>query len=206
MTKVFNTALEYDRKYGARNEDILLYGRLLRDWGTKTVLEFFCGTGRIAIPLSTYGLRVSAIDHCNEMVEYLKKNAAQNNIKILAKKADCREFRTKIKYDAIIIGGLSLHLMQSLTDIERVLSSAFLGLNEGGRLILDLIHRTDKEVSFLKMDERIKKPINYFIPNEIIKLLDQRGFDVKKTYGNYGKKHFHPSDRILVITASKKKT
>jgi SAM-dependent methyltransferase len=115
----------------------------------KHVLDLACGTGRHSVALALKGAEVVGIDNSKVMISRAREHAASNNVEPEFILGEMREFESKVtgKYDLIICLGNSLALLQDLKILERVLSSIYNSLNDGGVFIaqalnFEEIHRT----------------------------------------------------------------
>lgn len=104
------------------------------------ILDIGAGTGRIAIPLASKGIKVICIEPSPAMRdEFLKKIVNDSNLNNLIKiiSGTAANFRLYEKYPAAIISGCFDHF---LTDRERI--SSLLNINShlqiGGKIIFDV--------------------------------------------------------------------
>ncbi|MFW9786205.1 MAG: class I SAM-dependent DNA methyltransferase [Candidatus Thorarchaeota archaeon] len=115
----------------------------------KRVLDLACGTGRHSVALALAGAEVWGIDNSKVMISRAKEHALSNNVAPHFVLGEMAEFESvsKESFDLIICLGNSLALLDDLNMVERVLSSAYRSLNEGGIFIAQVlnfeeIHRT----------------------------------------------------------------
>lgn len=123
------------------SHDINLITELLSQYECKNVLEPFCGTGRILIPLAEKGFEITGIDGAEVMLNKLrnkvkiKPHSIRNRIKTI--KADLTEYSWPKGYDAIILGGNCFFELSELEEQEKILQKAYNSVNEGGYIFVD---------------------------------------------------------------------
>ena len=69
---LYSDGRHYDLQNRDIVEDIPFYLRQIRKHG-EPVLELACGTGRITIPLSSKGIKITGLDISESMLEQAKK-------------------------------------------------------------------------------------------------------------------------------------
>lgn len=104
------------------------------------VLEAACGTGRILLPLSEAGIDIEGFDISFQMLEELKRKAKKNSLKPRVWKADMRNFKSKNKYDLIIIPYRAFNHIEKSEDQIKTLKNFRKHLKKGGRLILNFFY------------------------------------------------------------------
>jgi SAM-dependent methyltransferase len=128
----------YDIEYADFTEDIPFWKRVITG---KKILEIGIGTGRIAVPLSKYGYKITGIERSPDMLRILQQKVKQkhiNNIKPL--KADMRNFDLKEKFDFAFIPFHLFHEAIARRDQERTLHCVREHLKRKGKLGIDLFH------------------------------------------------------------------
>ncbi len=121
----------YDIFYLSFEDDLNLYRKFL----CPRVLELFCGTGRLLMKLMPqYGV---GVDINEGMLERARENLKGMNVRLV--KADARNFHLGEKFCLIIIPINSL-LMFPRGERIKILRSAAEHLDEGGRIIVDLLN------------------------------------------------------------------
>lgn len=114
---------------------------LLSQYECKNILEPFCGTGRILIPIAEKGFEVTGIDGAEVMLNKLrskidaKSSDIRNRIKTM--KADLTEYTWPTGYDAIILGGNCFFELAELEEQEKILQKAYDSVKEGGYIFID---------------------------------------------------------------------
>jgi len=130
----------YDLLYRDIKEDIFMYLKLLK--GSKNILEFGAGTGRVTIPLANAGHNIDAVDIEVKMLEILSKkietnyNLFQRINPILGNMCD---YNSEKLYDAIFIPLTSFNYLLTETDQILCLKSIFNNLKTDGFAIVELL-------------------------------------------------------------------
>ncbi|MHA2360179.1 MAG: class I SAM-dependent DNA methyltransferase, partial [Candidatus Thorarchaeota archaeon] len=152
MSSFDDVALAYDDaidwKARLAREMPFLISRLGNPKG-KRVLDLACGTGKHSVALSLEGAKVVGIDNSEVMLTRAKEHAVSNNASpkfILGEMAGFESIAVN-QYDMIICLGNSLALLDNLNVLEKVLSSIYKSLIDGGVFIaqalnFEEIHRT----------------------------------------------------------------
>ncbi len=129
----------YARAYRDRVEDVEYYVELAR--GVRSVLEYGCGAGRIAIPIARAGADVVGIDHSEAMLGALRTQlrdedpSVQKRVRL--KHGDMRAVRLARKFPLVLCTfNTFLHLYER-EDVERFLARVRAHLAPGGRFVFD---------------------------------------------------------------------
>nr|KXH74519.1 MAG: hypothetical protein AM325_05955 [Candidatus Thorarchaeota archaeon SMTZ1-45] len=152
MSSFDNIALAYDDsvdwKARLAREIPFLMSRLGNPKG-KRVLDLACGTGRHSVALTLEGAEVVGIDNSKVMISRAQKLAESNRVSTEFVIGDIEAFQSIApgQFDLIICLGNSLALLDSLSVLERVLSSVFSSLKDGSVFVAQVlnfeeIHRT----------------------------------------------------------------
>jgi ubiquinone biosynthesis O-methyltransferase len=100
------------------------------------VLEVGCGTGLYTSRLAEKGLKVTALDISEKMMEKAKERLKQKKLDVQWIQADIHEILPKLgTYDGI----LSMTAFEFIPNPEHVLSELFKHLNPGGCLVIGVI-------------------------------------------------------------------
>jgi len=108
------------------------------------ILEPFCGTGRILIPLALDGHVVSGMDQSTGMLDRARKKIqglpleAQERIKLL--QVDVLRKEWPCGFDLVILGCNCFYELATSDEQENCIVQAFQSLNPGGHLFLDNDH------------------------------------------------------------------
>jgi SAM-dependent methyltransferase len=125
-------------------EDIALIRRLIEGRGRLRILEPFCGTGRIAIPLAEDGHTVVGLDQSLRMLararEKVVRLPGEVKERISLQEADVVAEKWPGGFDLVILGGNCLYELANPEEQEAVIRSAAGSLNPGGFLYLDNDH------------------------------------------------------------------
>jgi tellurite methyltransferase len=78
-----------------------------------SVLDLGCGDGRNALFLARHGCRVHAVDISPAAIAKLAALADREDLQIVARVADLREYRFEDRYDLVIAHGC-LHLLERM--------------------------------------------------------------------------------------------
>jgi len=108
-------------------------GRSIRD-----VLEFACGTGRIAAPLAQEGYRVVGTDASQPMLDICRKKAEALRLSFELRHEFMQEFAEVDRYDALVAVFGAVAFLVEDSAIERFLLACKAGLRPGGFLLLDV--------------------------------------------------------------------
>lgn len=149
-------------------DDIELIRRLIVGPGSLRILEPFCGTGRILIPLAQDGHEIVGIDQSRAMLD-----RAQMKIDALPKEVQRRIALTEGDviaqpwpqgFDLVILGANCFYELATPEEQEQCISSASAALKPGGYLYLDNNHMEGE------LDEAWRKPnetVWYDAPNRL---------------------------------------
>lgn len=135
----YDDAIDWERRL-AREMPFLL-SRLGAPKG-KHVLDLACGTGRHSVALALEGAEVVGIDNSKIMISKAKDHATSNDVSpefIFGEMADFQSI-TAGQYDLIICLGNSLALLENLNVLEKLISSVYNSLNNGGVFIAQVLN------------------------------------------------------------------
>jgi len=128
------------RHYDLQNrdivEDIPFYLRQIKRYG-EPVLELACGTGRITIPLSSKGIKITVLDISEPMLEQAKK---KDMGKVEWIRADCRNFHLNEKFSFIFFPFNSIAHLHDLKSLEDCFSCVKEHLADEGRFAIDFFN------------------------------------------------------------------
>lgn len=133
----------YD-KTEAYVDDIELIRSRINNLGAMHILEPFCGTGRIIIPLACDGHRLVGIDESSAMLNRAqsKLNKLSDDIKTRVKliQADATAYSWPEGFDLVILGANCLYELATPEEQETCIAKAAASLKPGGYLFLDNNH------------------------------------------------------------------
>lgn len=125
-------------------EDINLIRDLVNKINPFSILEPFCGNGRILIPLAQDGYTVTGIDKSSPMLKALQEKAeklpASIRGNIIVINDDVLSVKWPHGFDVIVLGGNCLYELSTPEEQEKCISLAAEALKPGGYLYLDNDH------------------------------------------------------------------
>ena len=137
-------APEYDTRYSSTDDvpDLVAFCRSLVEVGS-SVLEFGVGTGRVAVPLSNAGFRVTGVDQSERMLAELRRKPGSEAIDI--KVANMRSIRLGRRYDLLLCVFNTLYALPDQEAQVEFLANASTHLVDGGYFVLEttLTHEVD---------------------------------------------------------------
>lgn len=103
------------------------------------LVDFGAGTGRLSIPLSTLGYRVTAVEPCNEMLIELKRK--QGSGEVICRALKMQDFDAESKFDiATCVFTVLIYLLDE-ESLKKSIAAASRALRSGGVLLLDIPSR-----------------------------------------------------------------
>jgi SAM-dependent methyltransferase len=125
-------------------DDVALIRNLVVDRGRLRILEPFCGTGRILIPLALDGHELVGLDQARGMLAWARGKVGrlprevQGRIALL--EADVTAEEWPRGFDVVILGGNCFYELATAAEQEKCIVSAAASLNAGGRVYVDNDH------------------------------------------------------------------
>ena len=117
-------------------DDIALIRKLVRDFGPLRILELFCGTGRILIPLAQDGHRVVGLDQAEGMLERAREKIcllpSEVQRRIRLRRSDVVTDTWPSGFDLVILGGNCFYELATPQEQENCVISAASSLVAGG--------------------------------------------------------------------------
>jgi SAM-dependent methyltransferase len=133
----------YDRQENY-TDDVDLIKKLIYGKQSLRILEPFCGTGRIFIPLARDGHQVVGLDRAKSMLNRARDKIQQlpDNVKgkIRLVRADVLNRRWPEAFDLVILGGNCLYELATMEEQETCIARASASLKPGGYVYLDNNH------------------------------------------------------------------
>jgi SAM-dependent methyltransferase len=187
----------YDVFMGAYADAACLsfYQRQIARYG-QPALELACGTGRLLIPLSERGVRVTGLDMSPRMLAFAMKKAASCRVPIHVIEGDMRRFRLRRKFKLIFVAAQSLAHLYTYQELGQCLDSVRRHLAVGGRLVIEIFNPSLP--SLLRDPEKSLPAGEYGSGEDAFMLISRSGYDAATQIN-----HFH---YLLVNMATKKKT
>lgn len=204
----------YDARYEGRTEDIEFYRRITRQ--AQNILEYGAGTGRITLPLARAGARVCAVDLSASMLTVLERRLAEEAPEVRKRvsllQADMRSYRSRRKFDAVLVGFHTFCHLYSRDDVKMFLAQARAHLNPGGTLAFDVpIPHIDargydalSQVCVAEMDGSEAPELltqRWYQPEEVRMHLSYAGFSHVKFFGDFSKDPPTEDADFLAVTA-----
>jgi SAM-dependent methyltransferase len=127
----------------AGQDDVELIRSLLGD-PPSTILEPFCGHGRILLPLAEAGFEVVGLDLSERMLDGLANRlqclspGARGRVSFA--RSDVVADAWPTGFDVVVLGGNCLYELATADEQEQCIRSAALALKKGGHLYLDNDH------------------------------------------------------------------
>ncbi len=130
--------------YETGRDDVALIRRLIGASGPLRVLEPFCGTGRIVLPLALDGHTLVGLDRAESMLR-----RARDRIEALPSDAAARVSLSQVDvttaawpqgFDLVVLGGNCLYELATPAEQEACIARAAGSLKSGGHVYLDNDH------------------------------------------------------------------
>ena len=124
--------------------DVELVRRLIGDRKPLRILEPFCGTGRILLPLACDGHEVVGIDAACHMLERARRKAEQlpedTRRRITLIRGDTVAGGWPGEFDLVVLGGNCFYALADAAEQEGCIASAAAALKPGGHVFVDNDH------------------------------------------------------------------
>ncbi|MDY7078475.1 MAG: class I SAM-dependent methyltransferase [Chloroflexota bacterium] len=137
-------------------DDVELVRNLIGGRGPLRILEPFCGTGRILIPLALDGHRLVGLDQAKGMLARarakIKQLPEEVQRRVILTQADVTCEKWPQGFDLVILGGNCLYELATPQGQEGCIISAAASLNPGGYVYVDSNHMEGN------LDESWQKP------------------------------------------------
>jgi SAM-dependent methyltransferase len=125
-------------------DDVELIRNLVGERGPLRILEPFCGTGRILIPLALDGHDLVGLDRAKGMLDRARAKIRQLpkgvQRRITLTEADVTSEEWLQGFDLIVLGGNCFYELATPQEQERCVISATASLNSGGHVYVDNDH------------------------------------------------------------------
>lgn len=137
-------------------DDVELIRKLVGEYGPLWILEPFCGTGRILVPLALDGHEIVGLDQAKGMLARAQTKIHQLpedvQRRITLTKADVTQEAWPQGFDLVVLGGNCFYELATPEEQERCIVSAAASLNPGGYVYVDNNHMEGD------LDESWRKP------------------------------------------------
>jgi SAM-dependent methyltransferase len=125
-------------------DDVELIQKLIEDCKSLRILEPFCGTGRILIPLALDGHEVVGLDQAKGMLDHARKKVGQLpeqvQRRITLHETDVIRNEWPAVFDLVVLGGNCFYELATPEEQEKCIASAATSLNSGGHVYIDNDH------------------------------------------------------------------
>jgi SAM-dependent methyltransferase len=225
-------AENYDQQQTFR-DDVEFVQTLIGDRGPLRILEPFCGTGRILIPLALDGHELVGLDQAQGMLDRARTKVQQLPTQIQGRlslhEADVIADEWPIDFDLVVLGGNCLYELATPEEQENCITSAAASLNSGGHVYVDNDHmegeldtswqRSGVNQGFptgICSDGTRIVPDGNIIENEYVQQkhpvskaevqqwLESHGFTVKQVYGDRAGNSYNDESPRAIFWAEKK--
>jgi SAM-dependent methyltransferase len=125
-------------------EDVAFIRRLAGQSGPLRILEPFCGTGRVVLPLVRAGHIVTGLDSSHAMLTRARQKLlalpplVQGRVTLVEMDVTAGQWPTG--FDLLVLGGNGLYELAAPAEQELCIAAAAASLKEGGHLYLDSDH------------------------------------------------------------------
>jgi SAM-dependent methyltransferase len=125
-------------------DDVELVRKLIGRGGPQRILEPFCGTGRILIPLALDGHTLVGLDQAKGMLDRARAKTSQLPEKVQRRiiliEADVTSEEWPRGFDVVILGANCFYELATPQEQERCITFAAVSLNRGGYVYVDNDH------------------------------------------------------------------
>jgi SAM-dependent methyltransferase len=125
-------------------EEVTLISSLVLGLGPLQILEPFCGTGRLLLPLALIGHELVGMDQARGMLDHARRKMAilpeETRRRITLMEADVVSEAWPCGFDLVILGGNCFYELATPGEQEGCIASAAAALKPGGHLYLDNNH------------------------------------------------------------------
>jgi glycine/sarcosine N-methyltransferase len=115
-------------------------GQLVESYHPRNIVEFGCGTGRVATGLSLQGYDVTGVDISRDMLREARKKAAGLNNKPNFIQADIININLQYKFDLLLCLGNTVPLIFRLPDARKLFRNFARHLRPGGTLVIQQLN------------------------------------------------------------------
>ncbi|MFA5157874.1 MAG: class I SAM-dependent methyltransferase [Patescibacteria group bacterium] len=138
-----------------RTDDIPLLTKFAKNNKLSKILEPFCGSGRILLPLVKAGFDLTGIDQSQSMLNRLQRQLDDDKLKAELIHADVLKSEWPKNFDLVILGGNSFYEFGNGDDQELCVKKAAQSLRPGGFVYIENDNMEGKlDKSWQKLDVR----------------------------------------------------
>lgn len=103
-----------------------------------TILDLACGEGTFAVAAAKRGFRVTGVDASPHMLDFARKLAEKEKVKVEFLLQDMRSLHFEEKFDLVTCWYDSLNYLLELRDLETTFAGVHRALRDGGLFIFDV--------------------------------------------------------------------
>jgi SAM-dependent methyltransferase len=133
----------YDRSE-TQVEDVALIRRLIGEGGPQRILEPFCGTGRLLIPLAQDGHELVGIDLSGRMLAQTRRKIDRLSPEVRGRirliHGDALAGGWPSGFDVVLLAGNCFYELASVQEQEGCIAAALDALKSGGHILVDNDH------------------------------------------------------------------
>lgn len=154
-------AAEHYDQIETQTDDVRFIRERLEGLGPLRILEPFCGTGRILIPLAQDGHEIVGMDLARHMLDRARVKIAglPHEVQARIELAQCDVIATQWPqdFDAVILGGNCFYELATAQEQEGCIASAAASLRVGGHVFVDNDHmESDLAEDWARIDPEMK--------------------------------------------------
>ncbi|MEX2446020.1 MAG: class I SAM-dependent methyltransferase [Dehalococcoidia bacterium] len=148
----------YDLDFEEYHDDFSFYESLAEYHGD-TILEFGCGTGRVAVPLAEAGFQVTGVDLSAAMLAIARRRAGRR-VKVTWRRADMLTLDLKQQFALVTVPLGGIQHLETIDQVVACVASMGRHLAPGGVAVVDVEapHRDDFDPTPQPLVEHWTKP------------------------------------------------
>lgn len=136
-----SVAKYYSMIFPYNNAQLKFVGQQLNGIENKKILDVGCATGELSYHLANAGARVVGIDLNEDLLHQAASDKKHPNLSFMKMNMlDLNHFFTSQQFDAVLCFGNTLVHLDSLTQVEEMLSGVRTILKDGGKFLLQILH------------------------------------------------------------------
>ena len=166
----------YAKTYADRTEDVAYYVELAASHGGP-VLEYGCGSGRIALPLARLGLSVTGIARSATMLQSLRRQAAkETGLDLTVRRGDMRTKRLGERFALVLCTFNTFLHLYTRQDVERFCARVREHLAPSGTFVVDVTVPSPEELD--RKPERLHRTSPFKHPSgEVVRYGERFHYD-----------------------------
>ncbi|MCC8199445.1 MAG: class I SAM-dependent methyltransferase [Tannerellaceae bacterium] len=135
--------------------DLPFYSHWLEKRKKGNILELCCGTGRLTIPLTQEGYKITGVDISTSMLKQAKEKANELDAPIRFITSDIRALDLPEMYDIIFIPFNSIHHLYTNQDLFHVLTGVKKHLKKDGYFLFDCFNPDIRYMVHAEKEEQV---------------------------------------------------